>query len=824
MLNDQPIAYYPLYLTNTTEVDASGNGNDGVYVNIFPGFNNVPGPSPYITNAVSFDGASTYVDLGSGSNPSLLNFGGRITLEAWVQAASTSVNGYILGKGYDSTTNASEIVLRCPGDGVYEGGTHNTTTDAHARGGTVTTNWVHLVCASDGTNWNLYLNGGLVATTPDTVGALNFPTPWAIGDGTADGGSRIFTGNITQAALYTNGLSAQRVLAHYFSGIYGTTNPPPVILAQPAPQVASPGATVSFSVTVLSASPVTNQWFKNGAAMTGATNLTLTLTNVQTNSSGNYSVRVGNSAGTTNSASANLLVLTPGVYGISPLPITPGSYNYDSIVESSASISRATTASMDGGTANSGFSWYETGFNGQTDSGLPAAGSTVTNGLLSDHRFAMAPSYTTNDAVLLDASVPSATITLTTPTAFTRLAFFSSSGHGNVTNNYTVHHANGGTDTGSFVAPDWFGGTNVVLYVGGRVDVRTRQLELYPGQFLSNGPAIGVQDITLGAANLASPVTSIDLTASNPGGSHACVLAVSGAPAAVGNFNPITIAGYNYDMIVEAAAQSFAGGAYTTASMDNSTANTQYSWYENGFTENGFNPGGGVPVHGSTITNQAQPDHTYTLAPSYTASDVVLIDATHSASMTPISPAKVWRLSFLTAAGHGPVGVNYVLSHTDNTTESGTFSSPDWFTTSAVAWAVYGRVDVGNGGIQTFGNAPNLFSADIGVTNIVSAVTNIALSYAGSGGNAEILAVSAAYIDQSRAFTGVQRDPNGSVTLNFSGIPGYKYLTQRATNLVSPVLWQNLGTNTANTGGTWQFTDNTAANRPAGFYRALYLP
>jgi hypothetical protein len=50
-----------------------------------------------------------------------------------------------------------------------------------------------------------------------------FTDPWAIGNGTADGGTsgRLFTGNLTHIALYTNALTAAEVLAHYEVGIYG---------------------------------------------------------------------------------------------------------------------------------------------------------------------------------------------------------------------------------------------------------------------------------------------------------------------------------------------------------------------------------------------------------------------------------------------------------------------------------------------------------------------------------------------------------------------------------------------------------------------------
>src|SRR5215469_229958 len=347
VLNDHPIAYYALYLTNSTEPDLSGNGNDANYVNMYPGFNNVPGPSAYITSGVSFDGLTTFVDLSTGTNTGILNFGGPITMEAWVQSAT---NGYIMGKGYDAGQNADEVEMRVD-SGVIHGGTYNGTTgDAGVSGGHVSTNWVHAVVENDGTNWNLYANGQLMATSPDTVGAINFVDPWAIGDGTVSGASRIITGNLSQVALYSNALTATQVLTHYFVGNFGTTNIPPIIVTPPASQVAAPGAMVVFTFQAQSLLATTNQWYKNGIPLVNQTNATLVLNNVQTNQAGNYTVVVGNSAGTTPSAAANLSIETEGVYGFSPIAVSAASYNKDMIIEKQA-LMAATTATLDGGTA-----------------------------------------------------------------------------------------------------------------------------------------------------------------------------------------------------------------------------------------------------------------------------------------------------------------------------------------------------------------------------------------------------------------------------------------------------------------------------------------
>lgn len=319
VLNDHPVGYWPLSLydtnaTNGLATDLSGNGNTGTYQNIYAGYNNATGPSAFITNAVSFDGSSTYVDLSTpASNPTLLNFGGPITLEAWVQPANPTagINMDIIGKGDDASQTYDELALRLDAGGGFHGGTYDQAAgDQGVTGATQTTNWVYVVTTYDGTNWNLYINGVLTTTARDTVGALNFTDPWAIGNGTVNGTARLLAGNISQVALYTNALTPAKVLRHYFVGLNGTTNLPPIILQPPTSQTASPSATVTFSYQAESLLPVTNQWYKNSIALPNQTNATLVLTGVQTNDSGSYSVVLGNSAGATNSTAATLTVNT----------------------------------------------------------------------------------------------------------------------------------------------------------------------------------------------------------------------------------------------------------------------------------------------------------------------------------------------------------------------------------------------------------------------------------------------------------------------------------------------------------------------------------
>jgi hypothetical protein len=328
VLADQPVGYWSLDLTdpqatNGIATDLTGNGNNGSYFNIYPGYNSVAGPSAFITDGVSLDGSTTYIDLSGGNTA--LNFGGQIAMEAWVQPSSSNAGGYVMGEGYDSAKNGDENEMRL-NNGNFHSGTYNFSTgDAAVSGGVETTNWIHLVSTYDGTNWNLYQNGALVAQSADSVGALNFPDPWRIGDGTADGANRIMAGNLSQVALYNHALTPAQVLTHYFIGEYGTTNLSPMIVSQPASQPVPLGATVTLTCQTESVLPETNQWYFNGVPLAGQTSSRLLLSNVQTNNSGSYTLVSGNSLGSTNSAVANIVINPHLINWQSPLEISGAS-------------------------------------------------------------------------------------------------------------------------------------------------------------------------------------------------------------------------------------------------------------------------------------------------------------------------------------------------------------------------------------------------------------------------------------------------------------------------------------------------------------------
>ena len=87
------------------------------------------------------------------------------------------------------------------------------------------------------------------------------------------------------------------------------------ILTQPQSQSGFEGDTVSFQVVAGGTPPFSYQWFFEGNRISNATIDTLTLTNVQTNQSGSYTVTVTNASGSITSTPAILTVqpLSPGL-------------------------------------------------------------------------------------------------------------------------------------------------------------------------------------------------------------------------------------------------------------------------------------------------------------------------------------------------------------------------------------------------------------------------------------------------------------------------------------------------------------------------------
>jgi len=125
-----------------------------------------------------------------------------------------------------------------------------------------------------------------------------------------------------------------------------TTNQAPTITAMQSTNTAIAGQTVTFSVTATGTGPLTYQWMQNASSLASATNAVLTLNNVTTAQGGTYYVTVSNSAGSTNSATANLVVYPTTAATLAPASAVNGQFalsvsgvpNYQYVVQASTNL------------------------------------------------------------------------------------------------------------------------------------------------------------------------------------------------------------------------------------------------------------------------------------------------------------------------------------------------------------------------------------------------------------------------------------------------------------------------------------------------------
>ena len=96
-------------------------------------------------------------------------------------------------------------------------------------------------------------------------------------------------------------------------------NSPPFITAEPLSQILPPGTNVTLAVVFEGSGPLAFQWRRNGVVLPGATEPTLTLTNLSPAQAGTYSVTISNVFASVISGTALITVGIPPVINTQPL-------------------------------------------------------------------------------------------------------------------------------------------------------------------------------------------------------------------------------------------------------------------------------------------------------------------------------------------------------------------------------------------------------------------------------------------------------------------------------------------------------------------------
>jgi hypothetical protein len=187
----------------------------------------------------------------------------------------------------------------------------------------------------------------------------------------------------------------------------------PTITTQPANQTVTAGQTANFAVVATGTAPLSYQWSKNGAAISGATSSTYTTPATTSSDSGaQFTVVVSNSAGSATSAAATLTVSAAAV---APT-ITTQPANQTVTAGQTATFSVVAT-----GTAPLSYQWQKSGVNitgANSASYTTPATATADNGSTFDVVVSNSAGSATSNTATLTVNAATQTLQIaTTPLA-----------------------------------------------------------------------------------------------------------------------------------------------------------------------------------------------------------------------------------------------------------------------------------------------------------------------------------------------------------------------------------------------------------------------
>jgi hypothetical protein len=301
----------------------------------------------YNTNATKETGEPRHAD----------NAGGHSVWWKWTAPSSGAITIDTRGSYSDTTlgiytgTALASLIKIASNDDIDEGVVQASTVTFNAVGGTI---YYLAVDGFDADSSGLTLN---LNSTTIAIGSAptitTQPESKTVTAGTSVSFSVVATGNPTPTYQWqkgVNGISgataATYTIASPASGDAGsytvtvsnsigavtssaatlTVNTLPAITTQPASATATAGTNVVFSVTATAGTnSIAYQWLLANVALTGATSSSLSLSNVQTNNAGDYTVKLTTTAGSVTSTSATLTVTpAPVVVPPSPAPTSGG--------------------------------------------------------------------------------------------------------------------------------------------------------------------------------------------------------------------------------------------------------------------------------------------------------------------------------------------------------------------------------------------------------------------------------------------------------------------------------------------------------------------
>ena len=298
-----------------TAHDSSGNGRDGALQNFYNDPAQwVPG---LINNALSVNpdyyGEQQVVLVTNTDGAFDFSSGVAFTLSAWVYGnpASQGANGGIIARGYG---NDGEQYSMDMDSGHFRFFVRNASATPTIINTSIAPNgaWQH-VCAVYNAAYGLmqlYVNGVQAgsATPPTSLLVTNHDLSVGARQSANYDGAPYdddWVGLVDDARVYGRALVPAEVQALYNAA----PTIAPTIAQDPLGRSVFAGGTVSLTSVALGTLPMKYQWYKGASAVAGATTTALTIASVNSGNVGNYSLRVTNGGGYTNSAVATVALL-----------------------------------------------------------------------------------------------------------------------------------------------------------------------------------------------------------------------------------------------------------------------------------------------------------------------------------------------------------------------------------------------------------------------------------------------------------------------------------------------------------------------------------
>ena len=260
-----------------------------------------------------FDGSGDAVTVGNPTNLQLQNF----TIETWMKRSSAS----------QTSLDSSGAVLFGYGQGGYAFGINHNGTLFLTRVGIdnvilstpiTNTSFHHVAVTKLGTNVVFYIDGTAYPVGPYST-TYTFESSAAVG-ARGDNLGNSFLGIIDECSVYNRQLSASEIQSIYSAAAAGKCAPatPPIVISQPQSQTVFVGDTATLNVSAGGTAPLSYQWRRNSTNLSGATDASLVLANVQLSDAGTYAVVITNIAGSATSSNATLAVNPAG--SCAPVP------------------------------------------------------------------------------------------------------------------------------------------------------------------------------------------------------------------------------------------------------------------------------------------------------------------------------------------------------------------------------------------------------------------------------------------------------------------------------------------------------------------------